>query len=56
MGVSLAVVMESVSGRVVSPVGVMAMDIVDEEGSVSVATTVSSEVFGIESKNYTKVV
>ena len=51
MGVSLAVVMELVSGREVSPVGVVAVDIVDEEGSVSVGTTVSAEMFGIEPKN-----
>ena len=44
-------VMEPESGREVSPVGVVAMDIVDEGGSVSVGTTVSAEVFGIEPKN-----
>ena len=54
MGVSLAVVMEPVNGRVVSPVSVVAMDIVDEGGSVSVGTTVSAEVFGIEPKNIQK--
>ena len=52
MGGSLAVAMEPRSGREVSPVGVMAMDIVDEEGSVSVGTTVSAEVSGIEPKIY----
>ena len=43
--------MESVSGRVVSPVGVVAVDIVDEGGSVSVGTTVSAEVSDIEPKS-----
>ena len=48
MGVSLAVVMEPGSGREVSPVGVVAMDIVDEGRSMPVATAVSAEVFDIE--------
>ena len=52
MGVSLVVV--PVNGREVSPVVVVAMDIVDEEGSVSVGITVSAEVFDIEPKSIQK--
>ena len=44
----LVVVMEPVSKRVVFPVGVMAMDIVDEEGIVLV---VSAEVSNAEPRN-----
>ena len=55
MGLLVAVVIGPVSGREVSPVGAVAeVEIVDEEGSVSVAITVSSEVSCIEPKSIQK--